>query len=58
MRTAPDLEKRVSHARRIVGFRNRLIHGYATVAHEVVWGVVESYLPRLRSEVDELLAKE
>ena len=57
MRTDSGLEKQISHARRIVAFRNRLIHGYATVADEVVWGVVESYLPTLRSEIDQLLAK-
>ncbi|MBI5442578.1 MAG: DUF86 domain-containing protein [Deltaproteobacteria bacterium] len=56
-RIDPDVERRVTHARRIVSFRNRLIHGYATVADEVVWGVVEGYLPRLKAEVEGLLAE-
>ena len=55
LRADPDLENRVTHARRIVSFRNRLIHGYATVADEVVWGVVEGYLPRLKGEVEALI---
>ena len=52
----PGIAERVSHAPRIVAFRNRLIHGYATVADQVVWGVVESYLPTLRTDIDGLLA--
>ena len=57
LKIQPDLEPRVTNARRIVSFRNRLIHGYATVADEVVWGVVEGYLPRLKTETESLLAE-
>jgi hypothetical protein len=42
---------RVTDARRIVAFRNRLIHGYASVSNEVVWGVVEGNLPVLQREI-------
>jgi len=35
------------YASRIISFRNRLIHGYATIADEVVWGVLETNLPCL-----------
>ena len=55
LRTSSDLENRITHARRIVSFRNPLIHGYATVADEVVWGVIEGYLPRLSAEVEALI---
>ena len=44
LQLAPDLIGRITDARRIVAFRNRLIHGYASVADEVVWGVVERNL--------------
>ncbi len=57
LRVRPDVETRITHARRIVAFRNRLIHGYATVADEVVWGVVEGYLPRLITEADAAVAE-
>ncbi|MFA5897197.1 MAG: HepT-like ribonuclease domain-containing protein [Thermoplasmata archaeon] len=50
-----DLGERISQADRVVAFRNRLIHGYATVSDEVVWGVVETGLPRLHEEVRALL---
>ncbi len=55
LRLYPDLSNRVSACRRIVAFRNRLIHGYAFVSDEVVWGVVETNLPTLRREVQSLL---
>jgi uncharacterized protein with HEPN domain len=52
---SPDLAKQVSDSRRIVAFRNRLIHGYAFVSDQVVWGVLETNLPILRREVQALL---
>ena len=33
----PGLAGGITDAPRIVAFRNRLIHGYATVSDEVVW---------------------
>ena len=30
--------------RKILSARNRLIHGYATVSDEVVWGILEGSL--------------
>ncbi len=55
LRLYPDLTQHVNDCRRIVAFRNRLIHGYAFVSKEVVWGVLETNLPTLRREVQALL---
>jgi uncharacterized protein with HEPN domain len=55
LQLSPDLLPRVTDARRIVAFRNRLIHGYASVSNEVVWGVVEGNLPVLQREIQALL---
>lgn len=51
----PELAPAITDARRIVAFRNRLIHGYASVANEVVWGIVEANLSVLKREVQALL---
>jgi uncharacterized protein with HEPN domain len=40
---------------RIVGFRNRIIHGYDAVDDAIVWGIAEDYLPRLLVQVSNLL---
>jgi len=47
----------ISNSSRIVSFRNRLIHGYATVSDEVVRGVPETSLPVLTREVKALPEK-
>jgi uncharacterized protein with HEPN domain len=35
----------------IIGMRNRLVHGYASVDHDIVWTVVTSDLPSLVREI-------
>lgn len=45
------LASRITEYRRIIDFRNILIHGYAEVDHRIVWDIVESKLPTLRREV-------
>ena len=51
------LARRISGHRDVIAFRNILIHGYASVNHRLVWGVVETDLPVLHREVDALLAE-
>ena len=48
------LADRISGHRRIIAFRNVLIHGYADVDDRLVWGVVETNLPTLAREVEAL----
>ncbi len=57
IRVDPGLAERVAGARRITAFRNRLIHGYASLSNEVVWGVLETHLPALSRDVEGLLAE-
>ena len=47
--------RQITNFQRIIAFRNILIHGYADVDDGLVWDVVESYLPRLVAEVNNLL---
>jgi uncharacterized protein with HEPN domain len=44
--------------RRIIAFRNILVHGYAEIDHSRVWLVVEKHLPKLRDTLGELLARD
>lgn len=46
---------KITEYRRIIAFRNILIHGYAQVDDRLVWDIVENKLPALRQEVDTLL---
>lgn len=55
MRLDPDLASRITDYRRIIAFRNVLIHGYADVDDRIVWGVLTGRLAQLREEVGHLL---
>jgi uncharacterized protein with HEPN domain len=41
----------------VIGMRNRLVHGYASVDHDIVWDVVSGDLPALISSVERLLER-
>lgn len=45
----------ISGAPAIVGFRNRLIHGYDAVDDEIVWKIIHDKTPTLLREVQTLL---
>jgi uncharacterized protein with HEPN domain len=51
----PDLVARIPEARRIVAFRNILVHGYTSIDHENVWRVVRTEQPGLRATLAALL---
>jgi uncharacterized protein with HEPN domain len=53
-----SLRDRISGTKRIIAFRNRLIHAYSSIAHGVVWGVLEVNLPVLQRQVEELLREQ
>ncbi len=40
----------------ISGFRNRLVHGYLNVNMDVVWSVIQDYLPELQRAAEAMLA--
>lgn len=48
----PDMVTRISDHRRIIGFRNVLIHGYDVISNEIVWDIVQNKLLELRQEID------
>lgn len=45
----------ITDSRKIVDTRNRIIHSYDTVSDDVIWLIVNRYLPMLEKEVKELL---
>lgn len=57
LRIAPELANSISESRRIVNFRNVMVHGYAQIVPETVWGVVEADLNLLHEQVRQLLAR-
>jgi len=55
VRSDPDVVNHISHYKRIISFRNVLIHGYDVVDDEIVWDVVTRDLPTLYEQVEALL---
>jgi len=55
LRIEPDIK--ITAAVRIVDQRNLIIHAYDSVNNEMIWNVVVNYLPKLKEEVQVLLAQ-
>ena len=50
-----DPDFTIENARRIVGLRNQIIHGYDSISDESIWGVVINHLPNLKTEIENLI---
>jgi uncharacterized protein with HEPN domain len=48
------LEK-ISEAKSIIGLRNHVIHAYDNVSDENIWSILINHLPKLKSEIDNLI---
>jgi uncharacterized protein with HEPN domain len=55
LKESPKIE--IDNARRIIGLRNQIIHGYDTVSDENIWGIIMIYLPKLQKEVDAFIER-
>ena len=56
-KVSPDLARDVPNLREIVGFRNILVHGYASVDHGRVWQISVELVPELKLVVSALLER-
>ena len=53
LKVDPDFQ--ITDSRKIVDTRNRIIHGYDSVSDDIIWLIVNRYLPVLEKEVKEFL---
>ena len=50
-----DISVEITYSHKIIGVRNRIIHGYDSVSDDVIWGIIIKYLPVLKTEINALL---
>jgi uncharacterized protein with HEPN domain len=58
MKLDAPLAERITDHRKIISFRNVLIHGYSQINHTRTWAIVEHSRPTLGRELDQLLAEQ
>jgi uncharacterized protein with HEPN domain len=47
----------IQNAKNIISTRNKISHGYEQVNHDIIWGIVINHLPKLKAQVEALLAE-
>jgi len=50
-----DKNFKLDNVQKIVGTRNRIIHGYDKISDDLIWSIVINHLPKLKDEVTGLL---
>jgi uncharacterized protein with HEPN domain len=55
LKADPALAQRITDYRKIMSFRNVIVHGYDAIDDATTWGVIENKLPLLRKELASLL---
>lgn len=53
-----DKNFKLDNAGKIVGTRNRIIHGYDKISDDLIWSIVIKHIPKLKDEVKGLLGED
>jgi uncharacterized protein with HEPN domain len=51
-----DKHFKLDNAQKIIGTRNRIIHGYDKISDDLIWSIVINNLPKLKEEIEGLLS--
>jgi uncharacterized protein with HEPN domain len=52
-----DNNFQLENAQKIIGTRNRIIHGYDTISDDLIWSIIVNHLPKLKNEIKVLMEK-
>ena len=45
----------IENAKKIIGLRNQITHGYDSVSDENIWGILTVHLPKLKADIESLI---
>ena len=46
-----DNDFEMKNAQKIIGSRNRIVHGYDKISDDLIWSIVINHLPKLKDEI-------
>jgi uncharacterized protein with HEPN domain len=49
---------KITSAKAIVGLRNQVIHAYDNISDENIWSILINHVPKLKSEIENLIDQE
>ena len=50
-----DVDFNIENSKQIIAVRNRVAHAYDAVNNAIIWGIVINHLPKLKSEIIDLI---
>ena len=50
-----DNDFELENAKKIIGTRNRIAHGYDKISDDLIWSIVINHLPKLKIEISSLV---
>jgi uncharacterized protein with HEPN domain len=53
-----SLNEKITNAKAIIGLRNQVIHAYDAISDENIWSILTNHLPKLKTEVENLIKEE
>ena len=45
----------LENAQKIIGTRNRIVHGYDKISDDLIWSIVINHLPKLKAEITSMI---
>ncbi|MBK0369665.1 HepT-like ribonuclease domain-containing protein [Flavobacterium agrisoli] len=49
-----EFEINIENDKKIIGFRNRLVHAYDSIDNAIVWAIINRHLKNLQNEIESL----
>jgi len=55
LKSDPEFENNITNSKAIISLRNHVIHAYDSISDENIWSILINHLPKLKSEIIQLI---